>query len=63
MLTLIKKELAQYHFSLGIWIRNHWVYHNPEILAWFINHGISYPDDMSEIILKSFQQWAENKPY
>lgn len=47
-------QLYEYHFSLGLWIRNHLLYNNPDLLTCFRSYGIYQPDDMSDLILKFF---------
>lgn len=60
-----KKEnkLAEYHFSLGRWIRNRWGLWNGSRLAVYFNGlGIQHPDDMSGIITDSFWRHLNGRP-
>lgn len=52
------KDLSIYHTTLGRWIRNQWGLwgkDNPELKQWFLDKGITHPDDMSSIILSATQ--------
>lgn len=50
-----EKDMAKYHFGLGMWMRNNWGFWRGSRLAkWFNGLGIKHPDDMSGIILDSF---------
>jgi hypothetical protein len=46
------------HFSLGLWIRNNWqLWGGSRLSKYFNKMGIFHPDDMSEIILKSYDRY------
>ena len=47
--------MIQYHFSLGMWMRNNWgLWQGSKLSKWFNERGIFHPDDMSAIILDSY---------
>lgn len=51
------------HHSLGRWIRNNWgLWSDSELKEYFKNLGLSHPDDMSGLILKSFYRHLNNLP-
>ena len=57
-----EKELSLYHLGLGVWIRNNWIRpKNSPLANYFAKMGITHPDDMSSIILKSFHRHLNNK--
>lgn len=51
------KDLCVYHHTLGRWIRNEWELWNKDsvLLKWFIEKGLSHPDDISSVILDATQ--------
>lgn len=64
---LANGEAIEFHFSLGMWIRNNWIYEQSEEdvnrLAkvfkddmWFIE-----PDSLSEKIIESYQKYLKRK--
>jgi len=58
-----EKDMIQYHFSLGRWMRNNWgLWGGSRLAKWFNTQGIEHPDDMSGIILNSFWRHLNNKP-
>jgi len=58
-----ENEIFNYHFSVGMGLRNKWGLWNKSRLAkYFNNIGIFHPDDMSMIIFKSFWRDLNNKP-
>ncbi len=58
-----ESELAKYHFTLGIWLRNNWGLWKGDTLArWFNSIGIVHPDDMSGIIIQSYWRELNSKP-
>lgn len=58
-----ENDMIQYHFGLGMWIRNNWGLRGESHLAkWFNAQGIKHPDDMSGIILDSFWRHLNSKP-
>ena len=58
-----KDDMNQYHFGLGMWMRNNWgLWEGSRLSKWFNAQGIEHPDDMSGIILDSFWRHLNNKP-
>lgn len=56
-------DMIDYHLSLGLWIRNSWVYPDGSRLRkWFNARGIFHPDDMSGIILDSWWRHLNARP-
>jgi hypothetical protein len=56
-------EMSQYHFGLGMWMRNNWgLWGGSRLAKWFNAQGIKDPDDMSGIILVSFWRHLHKKP-
>lgn len=51
------------HNSMGMWIRNNWrLWGNSAIKKSLIDSGLSHPDDMSAVLLKSYYRHLNNKP-
>ncbi len=56
-------DMIQYHFGLGMWLRNNWgLWKGSRLTKWFNAQGINHPDDMSGIILDSFWRHLNDKP-
>lgn len=56
-------DLAKYHFSFGMGLRNAWgLWRGSRLARWFNTQGIFHPDDMSGIILHSFWRHLNGKP-
>ena len=59
---LAKSDPIEYHFSLGMWIRNNWIYKQEEeyvkLLAEMFGDDSPFfePDDLSDRIIKSYQR-------
>jgi len=63
MKTGTQDDMIQYHFGLGMWIRNNWgLWGGSRLSEWFNKKGITHPDDMSGIILDSFWKHLNNQP-
>ena len=59
--TLVS-DLSSYHFSLGLWIRNSYLYKKEsELYHLFCANGIPHPDDMSSIIILIFHDYISRK--
>ncbi len=55
-----EKDSLRYHFSIGLWMRNHWeLWSQSRLSVYFNGIGIHHPDDMSSIILECF--WRDLK--
>lgn len=51
------------HHTLGRSLRNNWnLWGESKLKDWFNNIGIHHPDDMSDIILKSFVRYIRDEP-
>jgi len=58
------EDLIEYHFSLGLWIRNNWIYPaNNKIEKVFLDAGFDHPDDMSSEIIIGYHYYLNNLPY
>ena len=63
VLKASEREMIQYHFGLGQWMRNNWGLWKGLGLAQYFNQlGIHHPDDMSGIILDSYWRRIHGKP-
>jgi len=63
MKTGSEDDMIQYHFGLGMWIRNNWgLWGGSRLAKWFNNIGINHPDDMSGIILDSYWRYLNGRP-
>ena len=54
-------KLSQYHFSLGLWIRNHLLQDNSQLYRAFRENGIMDKDDMSMLIIQLFYLYIRAK--
>lgn len=58
-----EKDMINYHFGLGTWMRNNWgLWSGSRLREYFNKLGLAHPDDMSSVILKSFWRHLHNKP-
>lgn len=58
-----EQDLAQYHFGLGMWIRNNWgLWKGSRLSDYFARMDIRHPDDMSSIIMTSFHRHLNGTP-
>jgi hypothetical protein len=56
-------DMCQYHFGLGMWLRNNWsLWQGGPLASWFNKHGIHHADDMSGIIMTSFYRQLKGEP-
>ena len=56
-------DLGRYHFGVGIWMRNNWgLLEESPLARWFEQMGVYEPDDMSEMIVRSFWQRLNGLP-
>lgn len=59
---IAKRDSCEYHFSLGMWIRNNWIYEQDEenikLLAeiFGVDPYLFHPDDLSDRIIVSYQR-------
>lgn len=53
---------AELHFSLGLWIRNNWLYpSNPSLNGQMYETGLSHTDDHSSLILRGYHRYLNGK--
>jgi Domain of unknown function (DUF6794) len=58
-----ENDMIEYHFTLGLWMRNNWgLWGSSRLAKWFNAQGVEHPDDMSGIILNSFWRHLNGKP-
>ena len=64
---MVKSDPIEYHFSLGIWIRNNWIYQQEEedvnrlAKAFRIDMPFIRADDLSEKIIEYYQRYLKRK--
>ncbi len=56
-------DLVDYHFGLGLWMRNNWgLWRGSRLNKYFNDLGIYHPDDISGIILDSYWRRLNGLP-
>ena len=64
---LVKGDAIEFHFSLGMWIRNNWIYEQNEedvnrLAKAFSTDSILFDlDSLSEKIIESYQRYLKRK--
>ena len=63
---LMVRDMIEFHFSLGMWIRNTWIYGNEEdrveALAKDLGEDLWFsPDDLSSAILDGYKKHLKKK--
>ena len=64
---LAKSDPIEYHFSLGMWIRNNWIYGQEEedvmrlTKAFRMKMWCFHPDDLSGEIIEYYQRYLKRK--
>lgn len=59
------KDVDEFHFSLGLWIRNNWLYPQSQeeteklLKSFGENPLFCHPDDQSSIILKAYRKYLK----
>jgi len=59
---MVKGDAIEFHFTLGMWIRNNWIYEQNEedvkqLAELFGDDSLFFqPDDLSDRIIKSYQR-------
>ncbi|MBH8570022.1 hypothetical protein KB206_14120 [Microvirga sp. STS02] len=54
--------LAEFHFNLGLWMRNSWqLWGGSRLQQYFEGLGVHHPDDMSGIILRTYSEHLNGK--
>jgi hypothetical protein len=57
-------DMAQFHFTTGMNMRNSWgLWSGSPLKQWFNSIGIEHADDMSGIIMKAFRRKILGYPY
>ncbi|MCL2671775.1 MAG: hypothetical protein FWF10_07050 [Clostridiales bacterium] len=57
-------ELYVYHFGLGMWIRNNWIYPSENrITKVFVDAGFEEADGMSSAIIRGYHYYLNGLPY
>ncbi len=58
-----EEDLVMMHFSLGLWIRNNWIYPSSDkITKEFVTRGINHADDISGFIIKGYRLYLNGLP-
>jgi hypothetical protein len=56
-------DMTQYHFGLGLWMRNNWgLWGDSPLVRWFQARGVDHADAMSGVILESFWRHLNGRP-
>jgi hypothetical protein len=56
-------DMIQYHFSVGMSLRNGWgLWAGSPLAQWFNERGVQHPDNMSGIILTSYWRHLHGEP-
>ena len=59
-----EEGMIEYHFSLGLSIRNYWgLWHGSRLAQYFDRMGVHHPDDMSGIILETLWCKLHDQPF
>jgi len=62
--SMKEDELIELHFSLGLWIRNNWLYPTQShITDWFLEIGYTHIDDISYAIIKGYWSYLNEQEY
>jgi hypothetical protein len=57
MMFSSERGLLEYHFGLGMWLRNNWgLWHESSLAKYFSKAGVKQPDDMSGIIINCYRR-------
>ena len=58
-----EEALAKYYMELAGWIRNNWISRRDSALRlWFRTRGIDDPEDIPDIILRSYRRYLRDEP-
>jgi hypothetical protein len=61
------EDVSDFHFSLGLWIRNNWIYpqsqeETEELLKDFGEDPLfCHPDDQSTVIIEAYRKYLKRK--
>lgn len=57
-----REEMISYHFGLGTWMRNNWgLWSTSRLQKYFMDKGVTHPEDMSSVILYHYWDWLQGK--
>jgi hypothetical protein len=63
MRQLFRVQLSDFHFGLGLTLRNNWgLSHESRLARYFESNGVSHPDDMSAIIVAAYFEHLHGRP-
>jgi len=55
-------DLAEYHFGLGLWMRNNWgLWGGSRLQVYFQNKNVKHPDNMSGLILVAYNKYLNGQ--
>ena len=57
-----ESDMIEYHYTIGLFMRNFWLRHHSRLGQYFRQLGIDEYDDMSGIILHSYWRQLHGKP-
>jgi len=55
-----RNETFTLHFTLGLWIRNNWIYRKDSRLSSYFSNKVIHEDDISGIIIQFYYDWLNN---
>ena len=64
---LVKADAIEFHFSIGMWIRNNWIYEQKEedvtrlAKAFRMDYIVIDPDGLSGKIIECYQRYLKRK--
>ena len=57
-------DMVEYHFGLGMWMRNNWgLWREERLFQSLAKLGLRHPDDMSALILQEYWRHLHSLPY
>lgn len=61
-LKLLEGSIWDYHFTLGLWLRNNWnLWNQPPLVQSLVERGASpHPDDLGSLILLGYQKYLQS---
>jgi len=58
-----ENDMINYHFGLGMWLRNNWgLWSESRLAKYFNDFGVYHSDNISGIILDSYWRYLNDKP-
>ena len=53
-----RKAMSEFHFVLGMWLRNNWgFWAGSRFQQYFVQRGVEHPDNMSGILLEYYYDY------